>query len=240
MKFEKFQNEDFSLDVLKPRTSSAPKKSTRSCKICLVFILFPTLLLCICFLRLTFTYEYETVFKNVRVQTEYDRSDLPSMLPSISLTLKNKNFKLEHRLVPSALTQSFNVSTIDFLMTSSGLNGEKSFLTMAFRILWAALETITKSFSFKFEFESKRSLKVKQGGEFEFGIKKLNTRESDVECFGVGVLNRLGKSRSTGETEVCFELGNSSWFGGHESLYQPYWPINTQQFEYVAYVTGRE
>ena len=41
-----------------------------------------------------------------------------------------------------------------------------------------------------------------------------------------------------GESEACFDLGELAWFGGHESYDQPYWPINDQRFDYVAYITG--
>ena len=36
----------------------------------------------------------------------------------------------------------------------------------------------------------------------------------------------------------CFDLGNNSWYGGHESYGEPFWPINNQTFDYKAYITG--
>lgn len=75
--------------------------------------------------------------------------------------------------------------------------------------------------------------------KYSFKITNANNKVSDekIKCIKVEVENNF-KRVSNGDVEMCVGLGDCSWFGGHESYNEPYWPINNQTFEYVPYVTG--
>lgn len=70
--------------------------------------------------------------------------------------------------------------------------------------------------------------------DFVFKLRKLKTSQSDISCYNVTIDY---EKDSKVNSETCFEL-DGYWFGGHESYGQPYWPINSQNFDYVPYVTG--
>jgi alpha-glucosidase (family GH31 glycosyl hydrolase) len=145
------------------------------------------------------------------------------LLPKVDLKIKEIVF--EHRVV-SKQTDKFN----------SNLLEEQKEFSYFLRILKACFKSITNGLRHKME--KFKHLKIFNKHNYEFEITKLDTKHNSVSCMNVSVVNKMKKSKTTGETEVCFNLGGNSWFGGHESLGQPYWPINTQVFSYVAYVTG--
>ncbi|CAF0739483.1 unnamed protein product, partial [Brachionus calyciflorus] len=74
---------------------------------------------------------------------------------------------------------------------------------------------------------------ISKNENFWFKLEKLSTKINEVECYNVTILDRFDD-----EIEACFNLNKTYWFGGHESYDQPYWPINSQRFDYVPYVTG--
>ncbi len=237
MKFEKFKNEEVWFgDIAK---TNKPKKSCNTKKFLhqffVIFSIFLVLFLSICLIHLLNTFTYEKVIDRLNVEAKYDKSDLSSLLPYVKLELSHKNFKLEHRLIPTRYAKYLSSNSIDWLLKSDILN-EECFFAYAWQIFWASLESLTQNIVFKSG--NKQTLQLKQHEDYEFQVKQMTTNVSDIQCLEVSIKNSLDRSRTTGETEVCFDLGNNSWFGGHESYYQPYWPINTQSFGYVAYVTG--
>ena len=72
--------------------------------------------------------------------------------------------------------------------------------------------------------------------KLSFEVKKLDPNNLTIEK--IVCLNVSLRLHGTGQGEACADLGEHSWYGGHESLDQPYWPINDQTFDYVPYVTG--
>lgn len=70
--------------------------------------------------------------------------------------------------------------------------------------------------------------------DFIFYLRNIKTFNDDINCYNVTVDY---KKKSKINSETCFDL-DGYWFGGHESYGQPYWPINSQVFDYVPYVTG--
>ena len=72
--------------------------------------------------------------------------------------------------------------------------------------------------------------------KLNFEVKKLtqnNLTSEKIVCLNVSL-----RLHETAQGEACVDLGKHFWYGGHESLDQPYWPINNQTFDYVPYVTG--
>lgn len=80
-------------------------------------------------------------------------------------------------------------------------------------------------------------LRLYNKDKYSFQISTNQVSNENIKCFRVEVENNF-KEVSNGDVEMCVGLGNWSWFGGHESYNEPYWPINNQTFEYVPYVTG--
>lgn len=234
MKFEKFKNEENTFGQV-PKAYKAKRKYWKFFFVLFVFI---SLLFTICFFHLLNTFEYEKVFDGINIESKYDESDLASLLPFVSFELKNKNFKLDHRLIPTRFDKYLSLDSLGSFLKSDTVNEvDESFFLNAWNILWASFASLTQNMPFESNYN--KSFELKQHSGYRFKVEKMKlTNTSGIECFAVDIKNKLERPRTTGETEVCFDLGNNSWFGGHESYYQPYWPINTQVFNYVAYVTG--
>ncbi len=69
--------------------------------------------------------------------------------------------------------------------------------------------------------------------QFDIQINKTKLNDDQITCLKVSVV-----SSASEDIEACVDLNGFAWFGGHESLNEPYWPINNQTFDYVPYVTG--
>ena len=186
---------------------------------------------CMCvyasFMHLYTPIEYAQVFDNIDIKFEFDQKDVASLLPSVNLNIRHKQFRLEHRLVPAIYERKSKLNSLGAL---------ENVAYDSWQILWTAFESVSASLTFTSK--TNRLARLNRQNEYEFKLKRLTTHANGVECFDANLKNRVDRRKATGETEVCFELGNNSWFGGHESYSQPYWPINTQSFDYVAYVTG--
>jgi myogenesis-regulating glycosidase len=99
----------------------------------------------------------------------------------------------------------------DFKLTHSWLNGGNSLL-------------------FNLTFNENDHHIIDETKKVELIVKTITSGDSNVNCLNI---------TSTGkDQEVCFDLSDASWFGGHESQQQPYWPINSQIFSYIPYATG--
>ncbi len=129
-------------------------------------------------------------------------------LPTVDLTLDNLNISFKHSLVPYEQVQT----PFDFT------TAEAKFI----------LSSESKNDSF---------FRMYHENEFKFSIKSKEILNDNIKCLEVEVENNF-KRVSNGDVEMCLSLKDWSWFGGHESYNEPYWPINNQTFDYVPYVTG--
>ncbi len=80
--------------------------------------------------------------------------------------------------------------------------------------------------------QANKFFKLRNTKQFDIRIDK-SVKSEQITCLKVKLVSTLSQ-----EIEACVNLNGFSWFGGHESLNEPYWPINNQTFNYVPYVTG--
>lgn len=227
MKYTQFSNENATNNSQKPNDSNDKKKKKTSLKRVCCYLIIGIIAMTFvfvsgCLINLLKSYEYEVVFDHIKITSEYDEIDIPSLLPKVDLKIKDIVF--EHRVVSSKFTDKPNV-----------LEEEMEF-SYFLRILKAGFRSVTNGL--KHKMQKRKELRIFTEHHYEFKITKVDTDHNSVSCMNVSVASSMKKTKTTGETEVCFNLGGNSWFGGHESLDQPYWPINAQVFDYVPYVTG--
>lgn len=179
------------------------------------------------------TYNYEELFENVKLSSKYDTQNIDLLVPVVDLKLTDKNIKLEHKVI-----SFINSKNSDYKSYSApGLYGFlKSFLFY-----------FHSNYVLKYESEENSFLKISQKDnltkeKFKFSITKTSSKfinsQDKIKCYNVSVSYGRDKLAQSGEIETCFNLNENSWFGGHESYEQPFWPINKQVFDYVPYVTG--
>jgi hypothetical protein len=192
------------------------------CKCLIIAIVSLTFLFILgCYLNLKIEYKYQTVFQNIKITSNYEEADHfyddLFLMPKINFLINDKKFRLEHRrLIDPNRKLAYNTFSrivkfiIDFI--SSPINKIKH----------------------DYLHDSYFRLIDKNGNRFK--VEKINTKNNAIKCFSMHLSNDQQIKNQAFET--CFELGDNYWFGGHESYNQPYWPINNQSFDYVAYVTG--
>lgn len=163
------------------------------------------------------------VFERMDVYLEYDRDRLEHLAPRVKLSFPSHDFKLDHRI------REFKEQGLNEVKSHNNKPGHFLQLVQSFfKYLFFS------SYVVEFSGSTESLLKLKQrSSEFHFTVKKLSHTDA-IECYNVSV----DALKSNDDIEMCFDLSNHSWYGGHESLNQPYWPINQQNFDYVAYVTG--
>jgi alpha-glucosidase (family GH31 glycosyl hydrolase) len=225
MNYEKFKDDDlptYSESRIRRRPHEHHKKSPKHgrdlcCLLLLILILTMTVLFVSGRLMNLYTSsQYANTFRNIQVSSRFEDKSSQQLLPEIELKFTEKNIRVQHRLIHGPGESSPSSTACFFTLIY------RFFLTIS-NFLYSELET--NHYIRVFDQEHK----------FQFQMKRVPNKllGSDVQCHDVSLLNRL-----TSESETCIELGNASWFGGHESYSQPFWPINEQNFDYVAYITG--
>ena len=189
----------------------------------LIFILFILGLTFICLYSTFLVVIYSETFKNIEISSEYDLANFKHLLPKVKLNFINKNILLEHKIHLIDKQDHVHDNTWHWL----------SILRAFYRILKTENNVI---------FESKANSMVRLFQErngFEFKMTRIDTKQDQVECFN-SFVEISEEKRNAQELEVCYDLMDKyfSWFGGHESHDEPFWPINNQTFEYKSYVTG--
>lgn len=168
-----------------------------------------------CFLNL-YEQDYQDVFRHVHLKSQF-RSSLGT--PDIELTLSGRRsssspIRIVHR--PTQRPAGFWAQCEEFF---------DSLANMFFYDYSVNQFTFIRDKLKTFEFGIRMVKDIDVGGGNEAVLQK-------VDCYDVSVVSKVV------EMEACFDLNQDAWFGGHEALDQPYWPINQQKFDYVPYITG--
>ena len=133
---------------------------------------------------------YESVFEDpVEVTSKYVPNTL---LHSVKVNFRNKDLSLDHRLVPKYLKDGEQHSPSSF---------------------WNAFNSLNHLLDH--ESKNRKEIRVYEKERFVFKMRRLEmSHVESVECYSVNVTNRAEKEHTTGEVEVCFELGGQFWYGG--------------------------
>ena len=91
-----------------------------------------------------------------------------------------------------------------------------------FNRLNTLLLDVFKSISGVYELDYKKNSFFKLNmSKLGFRVKELKTLKDDIQCYNLTIKHDQlikKKKESLYLAEACLELGNFSWFGGHESL----------------------
>lgn len=146
--------------------------------------------------------------------------------------------KYDHTFGNLSLVKTFGSENLNFINLQ--LNVVEKNFTLTHQVFGLKLlKTNQNRIKFNIQNLKENILKISQNEQtkeqdFFFQLKKIDTYRNDINCYNVTIDHKLD---SNIDVETCFDL-NGYWFGGHESYGQPYWPINSQVFDYVPYVTG--
>ena len=233
--------------VRKNTNKKIPKKKVNDCVLLLLGIfLCSYIFLLSCFIHFYIPSNHKSVFKHIKLNSAYDMDRLDHLLPIVSLELKNKNIHFEHRVLSAA---------------TANLQKEKGKGFDMITQISSLFKSISNYNIVEFDSEKGTQMKLKQQrNKFEFKVHKVpqspsnhkpeqekikkdddhKHKDDEISCYNISVKleNDRQRRKQNDEIEVCYNLGGNSWFGGHESLNQPYWPLNNQSFDYVPYVTG--
>lgn len=194
------------------------KKLSLICNLLLLaMILVNGLLISAYIYNLYSEYFYDPVFDEVSITSEYDEN----YLPMAKVKFHNKDMVFSHSLVAYSSYQAEFKSDSYFDKINYFTN------------------SLNQMSNIMLDYDYKRNdfFELYHQNEFNFKIKS-HQLDNDTSCLNIKIKNDL-RYYSGGDIQTCVDLKDYSWFGGHESYEQPYWPINNQSSKYfVPYVTG--